>query len=83
LGINPKVIPEELAIASGPKARSYPTVIDWGKRFHKNREDINDDLHSTYRHIIIAETSLFHSTIERIIYDHLKLRKVPSCWVSH
>ncbi|CAF4291724.1 unnamed protein product [Rotaria sp. Silwood2] len=43
LGINPKTIHEELAIALGSKAPSYPTVAEWAKRFREGREDANDD----------------------------------------
>ena len=39
------------------------------------RQVITNDPHSTYNDII-AETFLPHGTIERIIHDHLKLRKV-------
>ena len=46
------------------------------------RQVITNDPHSTYDDII-AETFLSHSTIERIIHDHLKLRKVTSRWVPH
>ena len=41
------------------------------------RQVITNDPHSTYDDII-AETFLSHGTIERIIHDHLKLRKVTS-----
>ncbi len=44
------------------------------------RQVINNDPHSTYDDII-AETSLSHGTVERIIHDHLKMRKVTSRWV--
>lgn len=43
---------------------------------------IEDDPHSTYEDIII-KTDLSRGTIERIIYDHLKMRKVVSRWVAH
>ena len=46
------------------------------------RQVITNDPHSTYADII-AETFLSHGTIERIIHDHLKLRKVTSRWVPH
>ena len=46
------------------------------------RQVITNDPHSTYDDII-AETFLSHGTIERIIHDHLKLRKVTSRWVPH
>lgn len=44
------------------------------------RQVIINDPHSTYDDII-AETFLSHGTIERIIHDHLKMRKVTSRWV--
>ena len=43
---------------------------------------INNDPHSTYNDII-AETTLSHGTIERIITDCLKMKKVTSRWVPH
>ena len=32
---------------------------------------------------IVAESSLSRGTIERIIHDHLKLKKITSRWVPH
>ena len=46
------------------------------------REVINNDPHSTYDDII-AETFLSHGTIERIIHDCLKMKKITSRWVPH
>ena len=46
------------------------------------REIISSDPHSTYDEII-AETSLSHDTIERIIHDCLKMKKITSRWVLH
>jgi [histone H3]-lysine36 N-dimethyltransferase SETMAR len=46
------------------------------------RQVIINDPHSTYDEII-AETSLSHGTIERIIHDCLKMKKVTSRWVPH
>lgn len=46
------------------------------------RQVISNDPHSTYDEII-AETLLSFGTIERIIHDCLKLRKLTSRWVSH
>ena len=46
------------------------------------RQVIEDDPHSTYDDIM-AETDLSRGTIERIIHDHLKMRKVVSRWVAH
>lgn len=44
------------------------------------RKIIDEDPHSTYNDII-AETSLSYGTVERILHDHLKLRKITSRWV--
>ncbi|CAF1401941.1 unnamed protein product [Rotaria sp. Silwood1] len=46
------------------------------------RQVIEDDPHSTYEDIIV-KTDLSRGTIERIIHDHLKMRKVVSRWVAH
>ncbi|CAF3268782.1 unnamed protein product [Rotaria sp. Silwood2] len=46
------------------------------------REAINNDPHSTYDDII-AETFLSHGTIERIIHECLKMKKITSRWVPH
>ena len=107
LGINPKMIHEELTTALGSKAPSYPTVAQWAKRFREGREDVNDDPrsarlvseltdenielvrevisndpHSIYDDII-AETFLCHGTIERVIHDCLKMKKITSRWVPY
>ncbi|CAF1115050.1 unnamed protein product [Rotaria sp. Silwood1] len=46
------------------------------------RQVIEDDPHSTYDDIM-GETDLSRGTIERIIHDRLKMRKVTSRWVAH
>ncbi|CAF3727890.1 unnamed protein product [Rotaria sordida] len=46
------------------------------------RQVIEDDPHSTYNDITI-ENGLSRGTIERIIHDCLKMRKVTSRWVAH
>ena len=46
------------------------------------RQVISNDPHSTY-HEIITETSLSHDTIERIIYDCLKMKQVTFCLIPH
>ncbi|CAF5121790.1 unnamed protein product, partial [Rotaria sp. Silwood1] len=43
LGINPKIIHEELVKALESKAPSYLTVAEWTKRFCEGREDVSDD----------------------------------------
>ena len=53
-----------------------------GENIQLVQQVINNDPHSTYDEII-AETSLSHSTIEQIIHDWFKMKKVPSCWVTH
>ena len=46
------------------------------------RQVFSNDPHSTYDEII-PDTSLCHGTIERIIHDYLKMKKVTSCWIPH
>jgi transposase len=46
------------------------------------RQVIDNDPHSTYDEII-GETSLSYGTLERIIHDHLKLKKLTSRWVPY
>ncbi|CAF1450730.1 unnamed protein product [Adineta ricciae] len=87
LGIALQAIREELVAALGPGAPAYRTVAKWVERFREGRKDVNDDVisnnpHSTYDNIV-AETFLCHCIVERIIRDHLKLRKVTSRWVPH
>ena len=48
----------------------------------KVRQVIDNDPWFTYDDII-AEASLSHGTINRIINDHLRLKKVTSRWVPH
>ena len=89
---------EELATTLGSNISSYRRVTGWVSCFRERRENVNDDarplsgekiellqqvisndLHSTYR----AEISLSHGTIERIIHDCLKLKKLTSRWIPH
>ena len=53
-----------------------------GENIQPLRQVISNDLHSTYDEII-AETSLSHGTIEQIILDCLKMKKVTSRWIPH
>ena len=53
-----------------------------GENIQLLRQIISNDPHSTYDEII-PETSLSHGTIERIIHDCLKMKKVTSRWVLH
>ena len=46
------------------------------------RQVISKNPHSTYDEII-AETSLSHGTIQRIIHECLKMKKVTARWVPH
>ena len=48
--INPKTIHEELVAALGPNAPSYTTITRWAKRFHEEREDVNDHPRSARVH---------------------------------
>ena len=41
------------------------------------RQIISNDPHSTYDEII-TETSLSHGTLERVIHDYLKMKKITS-----
>ena len=51
-------------------------ILNWFDKLSAN------DLHSTYNEII-ADTSLSHDTIERIIHDCLRMKKVTFRWVLH
>ena len=53
-----------------------------GENIEMVQQVISNDPHSTYDEII-PETSLPHGTIERVIYDCLLMKKVPSRWVPH
>ena len=53
-----------------------------GENIQPLRQVISNDPHSTYSEII-TETFLSHGTIERIIYDCLKMKRVTSRWVPH
>ena len=53
-----------------------------GENIELVRQVITNDPHSTYDEII-AETSLSHDTIERIIYDCLKMKKATFRWVPY
>ena len=53
-----------------------------GENIEMVQQVISNDPHLTYDEII-SETSLSHGTIERIIHDCLKMKKVTSRWVPH
>jgi transposase len=57
-----------------------PISVLTDKNIEHVRQIIEHDPHLTYDDII-AETFISHGTIERIIYDCLKMRKVTSRWV--
>jgi len=59
-----------------------PVFMLTDENIERVRQVIEDDRHSTYDDIM-AETSLCYDTIERIIHDCLKMRKVTSRWVAH
>ncbi|CAF1165926.1 unnamed protein product [Rotaria sordida] len=59
-----------------------PVSVLTDDNIERVRQIIEDDSHSTYDDIM-AETSLSYGTIERIIHDCLKMRKVTSRYVAH
>ena len=63
--------------------RSASPVSEFtGENIELVRQVISNDPHSTYDEII-PDASLSHVTIERIIHDCLKMKKVTFHWVSH
>ena len=61
---------------------SSPVSEFTGENIQLVRQVISNDPHSAYDEII-PDASLSHGTIERIIHDCLKMKKVTSRWVSH
>ncbi|CAF1413611.1 unnamed protein product, partial [Rotaria sp. Silwood1] len=59
-----------------------PILVLTDENIERVRQVIEDDRHSTYDDITV-ETGLSRGTIERIIHDCLKMRKVTSRWVAH
>ncbi|CAF1433346.1 unnamed protein product, partial [Rotaria sp. Silwood1] len=59
-----------------------PISVLTDENVERVRQVIEDDPHSTYDDIM-GETDLSRGTIERIIHDRLKMRKVTSRWVAH
>ncbi|CAF1489471.1 unnamed protein product [Rotaria sordida] len=59
-----------------------PVSVLTDDNIERVRQIIEDDPHSTYDDIM-AETSLSYGTIERIIHDCLKMRKVTPRYVPH
>ena len=59
-----------------------PVSMLTDENIERVRQVIEDDRNSTYDDIM-AETSLTHGTIGRIVHDSLKMRKVASRWVAH
>ncbi|CAF4682689.1 unnamed protein product, partial [Rotaria sp. Silwood2] len=68
-------------ISDDPRS-GRPISVLTDENIERVRQVIEEDPHSTYDDII-AETSLSHGTIHRIIHDCLKMRKVVSRWVAH
>ena len=68
-------------VNDNPRSGRPPVSEFTGENIELVRQVISNDSHSTYDEII-AGTSLSHGTIERIIHDCLKMKKVTSRWVS-
>ncbi|CAF3844937.1 unnamed protein product [Rotaria sp. Silwood1] len=68
-------------VSSDPRSGRPISVLTDGN-VERVRQVIKDDPHSTYDDITV-ETGLSRGTIERIIHDCLKMRKVTSRWVVH
>ena len=60
----------------------HPVSVLTDENIELVRQVINNDPHSTYDDII-AETSLSRGTIEQIIHNYLKMKKVTSRWIPH
>ena len=61
---------------------SSPISQFTGENTELVRQTISNDPHSTYYEITPA-TSFSHGTIERIIHEYQKMKKVTSRWVLH
>ena len=78
----PKCFHDEREDVNDNSRSASPLSKFTGESIELVRQFISNDPHSTYNEII-AETSLSHSTIERIIHDCLKMKKVRSRWVPY
>ncbi|CAF1083628.1 unnamed protein product [Rotaria sp. Silwood1] len=68
-------------VSNDPRS-GRPISVLRDENIERVRQVIEDDPHSTYDDITV-ETGLSRGTIERIIHDCLKMRKVTSRWVAH
>ncbi|CAF3737820.1 unnamed protein product [Rotaria sp. Silwood1] len=73
---------EEREDVSDDRRSGRPISVLTDENVERVRQVIKDDPHSTYDDITV-ETDLSRGTIERIIHDCLKMRKVTSRWVVH
>ncbi|CAF1509110.1 unnamed protein product [Rotaria sordida] len=74
---------KELATALELNASSYRTIARWEKRLHEKGEDVNNDLQSgrlvfefTDVNCELLKLLSIMGTIERIMHNCLKMRKV-------
>ncbi|CAF3648489.1 unnamed protein product [Rotaria socialis] len=89
---NDPTIHEELATVLGPKAPSYPTVVEWAKRLREGREDVNDDPRSGRPVSVLTDENIElvrqvinndpHSTYDDIIAE-TSLSRITSRWIPH
>lgn len=71
----------EMEIEDQPRS-GRPVTGPTEANIEKVRRVIDEDPHSTYDEIE-EETSLSRGTIQTIIHDHLKLKKITSRWVPY
>ena len=107
LGVEPKMIHNELKLFDSVHAPSLKTIYNWIKDFNNNRESLEDKprsgrpiSESTPQNIelvrnvieenpyinyekIQAETFLSYCTVQTIVKDKLKMKKIASRWVPH
>ena len=107
LGVEPKMIHNELKLFDSVHAPSLKTIYNWIKDFNNNRESLEDKprsgrpiSESTPQNIelvrnvieenpyinyekIQAETFLSYGTVQTIVKDKLKMKKIASRWVPH
>ncbi|CAF4845990.1 unnamed protein product [Rotaria socialis] len=86
-----QTIHEELATVLGPKAPSYPTVVEWAKRLREGREDVNDDPRSGRPVSVLTDENIElvrqvinndpHSTYDDIIAE--TSLSLTSRWIPH
>ena len=107
LGVEPKMIHNELKLFDSVHAPSLNTIYNWMKDFNNNRESLEDKprsgrpiSESTPQNIelvrnviqenpyinydqIQAETFLSYGTVQTIVKDKLKTKKIVSRWVPY